>query len=65
VQTISELVDWVRQLEPSFAFLLGLPILVAVAGVAAEALRRRSGRAARQGSRASGSSMAGRAPQVR
>lgn len=67
MQTIAELVNWVRQLEPSFAFLMGLPVLVAVAGLAAEALRRRSARgAARESGRASGSSsMAGRAAQVR
>lgn len=65
VQTIADLVNWVRQLEPSFAFLLGLPVLVAVAGLAAEAVRRRSIRSsARQVGRASTSSEAGRAAQV-
>lgn len=55
MQTIAELVTWVRQLDPPFAFLLGLPVLVAAAGLAAEALRRRSRRpAARAGAAASG-----------
>ena len=36
-----ELVEWVLNLEPGFAFLLALPFMVAVAGLLSEALRNR------------------------
>ena len=61
-----ELLSWVRQLEPSFAFLMGLPVLVAMAGLAAEALRRRARRAAaRPRVTSSGAGMPDRAVQAR
>lgn len=46
----SELLAWLRELEPAFAFLLALPFAVAAAGLAVE-LRHRSARRARRPSR--------------
>lgn len=35
-----ELLDWVRELDPAFAFLLALPFVVAALGLAAHRERR-------------------------
>lgn len=42
-----ELIDWLGSLEPDFAFLLALPFMVALAGLAGEYVR---GRLYRRGS---------------
>lgn len=36
---ITEMIDWLRALDPAFAFLLALPFMVAVAGIAGEIVR--------------------------
>ncbi len=40
-ETIAELVRWLLNIEPSFAFLLSLPLVVGFAGLVAEHFRRR------------------------
>jgi hypothetical protein len=37
---INELLDWLADLEPGFAFLLALPFLVAAAGLLGDAVRK-------------------------
>lgn len=37
---MTELIEWLRALDPVFAFLLALPFAVAAAGLAAEFVRR-------------------------
>ena len=42
VERISELRQWLATLEPGFAFLLALPFVVGLMGLAAEWVRRRA-----------------------
>ena len=44
---ISELIQWINSLDASFAFLLALPFLVALAGLLAEFVRQRRARSSR------------------
>jgi hypothetical protein len=41
---LGELVEWVLNLDPAFAFLLALPFVVALAGFLSEAARKREPR---------------------
>ena len=41
---LAELIEWVMNLDPEFAFLLALPFAVALAGFLSEAVRRPSAR---------------------
>jgi hypothetical protein len=41
VDRVGELVQWLKELDRPFAFLLALPFMVALAGLVAELVRRR------------------------
>ena len=55
MELLSELIAWLRELDPVFAFLLALPFVVGAAGLAAE-FRARPIRRARKASRPDGAS---------
>jgi hypothetical protein len=55
MELLSELLAWLRALDPAFAFLLALPFAVAAVGLAVE-LRRRPARRARRAPRSSAAS---------
>ena len=38
---LGELIEWIQNLDPSFAFLLALPFLVAIAGLIAHVVETR------------------------